>query len=74
MKDSEKHFQVIAICGVVLLGLCGLLVGAICVFHQKDITVAVSCVTIASTALGVLGGVLTAQKLNKLPSNNSNES
>jgi NADH:ubiquinone oxidoreductase subunit 4 (subunit M) len=67
MKNTQKHFQVIAVCGVILLGALGLIVGAICVFHQKDITVAVACVTVSSTALGTLGGVLTAQKLNKQP-------
>jgi hypothetical protein len=65
MKSSQKHFQVITVCGVILLGVLGLGVGAICVFHQKDITVAVACVTIASSALGTLGGILTGQKLNK---------
>ena len=73
MKSSQKHFQVIAILGVILLGVLGLIVGAVCVFHQIDITVAVASVTVASTALGVLGGVLTAQKLNKQSSDNSDE-
>jgi hypothetical protein len=65
MKSSQKHFQVIAAIGVIAIGVLGVIVGGIVVWHGKDITIAVACITLASTALGILGGVLTAQKINR---------
>ena len=55
MKGSQRHFQVIAAIGVIAIGVLGILVGGFVAWHGKDITIAVACITLASTALGVLG-------------------
>ena len=60
MNDS---FQKTAVWGVIVLGVTGLIVGALCGKFVDETAIAVACIGLATTALGILGGLLTAHKL-----------
>ncbi len=56
----DKHFQIIAIAGVILLGFAGAIIGAMC---WQNAAVAIACFGLATTSLGILGGVMNAPKV-----------
>ena len=55
----DRHFMAIAIIGVIILGAAGLLTGALC----GNTAISVACLGVTSTAMGVLGGILAAPKV-----------
>jgi hypothetical protein len=60
---GDKHFTIVAIIGVIVLGALGLVGGTVLIVCLKDAIAGAACIGLASTSIGVLGGVLIAPKL-----------
>jgi uncharacterized membrane-anchored protein len=62
----DKHFMSIIAIGVIILGLIGIIAGAIMIGVMQDPMAGSVFVALGSNALGVLGGVMAAPKVQSL--------
>lgn len=68
----DRHFTTIIAGGIIALGVLGIIGGVALILVSKEAVTGTSCIGLATTAMGTMGGVLIAPRVqqNTQPSPN----